>query len=130
MLGKSIVAALVVALALSFTGMAKAEEGPGPDAKAERKRPPHPILFILDHAKELGITDEQKAKLEELREKVLKHLDGAKPEGKPEKPSEEARKALREQFEKILTAEQIEKLKEMMKQFRPERGPRPERKDK
>ena len=122
-MGKTIVAALMaMAIVLAFSGRAQSEEGQkgGPAEGQGEHRHRHPILFILDHARDLGITDDQKAKLEELRDKVLKHIDKAQEGEKPEKPAGDPRQWLKEKLEKILTAEQMEKLEALRKQLREE----------
>jgi len=82
----------------------------------------HPVIqFILNHATELSLTDDQKTKLEELEKSLPEPQPGAhKPEagagaGEGEKVKEHTGE-VREKIESILTKEQIEKLKELMKE--------------
>ena len=115
--------ALVVAfLALPLFGGEAEGKGEGP-------RPPRPgmvIKFVLDHAQELALTDDQKAKIEVLvKEHAGKKPEGrpeGKPEGRPEgKPESKDGRHGKGPLADILTEEQSAKLKELLKANRPER---------
>jgi Spy/CpxP family protein refolding chaperone len=107
-------------LALPAYVIAGEPDAKGDDkGKTEHRRPPMGMVgkFILDHAKELAVTDEQKAKIEAI---LKEHQDDAKPpkaEGKPEpKPEGKAEgKHGKGPFADILTEEQHNKLREMLK---------------
>jgi len=99
------------------------------DGKGEGPRPPRPgmvIKFVLDHAQELALTDDQKAKIEALvKEHAGKRPEGrpeGKPEGRPEgKPEGKDGRHGKGPLADILTEEQSAKLKELLKAGRPDR---------
>lgn len=64
-------------------------------------------------AKELKFTDEQKAKLEEIRNKVREESQGLGFDEEGRQKRQEIRKAANEKVESLLTAEQKAKLKEL-----------------
>jgi Spy/CpxP family protein refolding chaperone len=118
MLGKLIKATLLALVAVFFfagTAYAADSTPATPPADGKDYRHHHPILFILNHAADLGLTDAQKSQLEALRDKIKQH-EGKKDQGQEQGPSEKQRHWLHEQIEKILTADQIEKLKALRKQ--------------
>lgn len=116
-----------VALALVF--LALPLFGGEAEGKGESPRPPRPgmvIKFVLDHAQELVLTDDQKAKIEALvKEHAGKRPEGrpeGKPEGRPEgKPEGKDGRHGKGPLADILTEEQSAKLKEMLKAGRPDR---------
>jgi len=108
-------------LALPVVAGEAEKDGPKAEKKDEGRRgPPAGMIakFILDHAQELALTDDQKAKIEEW---AKEH----KPEGKPEGKKPEGEKAEGKHgkgpFADILTEEQRAKLHELLKAARPER---------
>jgi Spy/CpxP family protein refolding chaperone len=157
---------LVLICALLSLSLARAEgEGEGADQKKPEKpekgekgdkgaarflRDRFGAEFVLKHADDLKLTDEQKAKIKELAEKADKDREALRKDAKFEellKKMQEARKAgndeagkaaqkelrdyvqskvpegdgLREALAKILTPEQIEKLAEIRKKAMDER---------
>lgn len=86
----------------------------------------HPFIqFILSHATDLSLTDDEKTKLLDLEKSLPEHqAPAAKPEaasGDGEKEKEKLKEHMgevREKVEAILTKDQIEKLKELMKERR------------
>ena len=104
-------------LALPVVAGEAEKDGPRPEKKDEGRRgPPMGMVgkFILDHAQELTLTDEQKAKIENW----LK--DHKPPEGRPEGKKPEGRHG-KGPFADILTEEQRTKLHELLKAARPEK---------
>ena len=97
-------------------------DGKGKQEEREGRRgPPLGMIgkFILDHAKDLGLTDEQKTKIEE----ALKAAKDAPPPPKPEEKGEaKDGKHGKGPFSDILTEEQKTKLKDLLKAERPPRG--------
>ena len=103
------------------------------EGKGEGPRPPRPgmmLKFVMDHAQELGLTDEQKQKIEGM---LKEHADKKPPEGGPGRPEgrpegkSEGRNGRgpgrhgRGPLAGILTEEQHAKLIELLKAGRPDR---------
>jgi Spy/CpxP family protein refolding chaperone len=82
------------------------------------------IAFVVSNeeiAKELKITDDQKAKLEEIRGKMREEMQGLGRDEEGAKKRQEIMKATNEKVEGVLTAEQKAKLKELQgEQFKGE----------
>ena len=116
---------LAVVLALPAFG-GEAEKGDGP----RRPRPGMILKFVMDHAQDLGLTDEQKQKIETL---IKERADKKPPEGRPEgegrpedKPEGREGRHGKGPLADILTEEQNAKLRELLKAGRPERKDKPE----
>jgi len=115
---------VLVAGILAMPIVAGEAEKDGP--KAERKREGHrghPMgmigKFILDHAKELALTDKQKAKIEAF---LKDHKPGeGKPEGRPPEGKGPEGRHGKGPFANLLTEEQKAKLHELLKSARPEK---------
>ena len=102
------------------------QDGPPKTDKRRGPRGGGPIKFILDHADDLSLTAEQKTQLQALA-KTFKDSHPPKPTaadgggggtaagGPPSK--------FKEEVEKILTKDQLDKLHELMKAAHPEGGP-------
>jgi len=108
-------AGLLAAPAFCGEAEGKGEGGRGP-------RHGMVIKFVLDHAKELALTDDQKDKIEAL----VKEHEARKGEGRPEpkrgegRPEGKAEGKHRGPLADILTEEQGAKLHELLKANRPE----------
>lgn len=105
------------ALSLSFSQARCADGTATPTPPGEHKHR-HPIEFILNHAAELNLTDAQKSKLEALRAKIQQHHAQHQNQTQTQNQNQACQhhEWFREQIEKILTAAQMEKLKELRKQ--------------
>jgi hypothetical protein len=133
-------AGLYVAVAcLLFASPLLRAEGEGEGGKGagagEHKKGDRPgpmgggmIKFVLDHAEDLKLTEEQKTKIQDLLKnaKAPGKPDGAKPGEGGAPPAEEKRPNPRAELEKILAKEQLDKLKELQKAAhdKKEGGPR------
>jgi len=128
---KSMVRTALVVLALlalpAFCGEpeGKGRAGEKTEEGAHRPKPGMIAKFILAHAQDLNITDEQKQKIETW---VKEHQEDNK--GKPpEKAESKPEKHGKGPFSEILTDEQQNKLKELLKTLRaPGNKPFPEEK--
>jgi len=111
-----------VCLGGRFDSLYAAGEGNGPagangHGQKDGHHHGHPLIqFILNHATELSLTDDQKTQLEQLEKTAPEsHAAASKPEaGDGEKGKEHGE--MREKIEAILTKDQIQKLKELMKE--------------
>jgi len=121
---------VLVAGVLAFPVVAGEAGKGGPKAEKKdegRRGPPMGMIgkFILDHAKELALTDEQKAKIEAF---LKEHKPEGRPEGRPEGKKPDGEKAEGKHgkgpFADILTEEQRAKLHELLKAARPEKKER------
>jgi len=114
----------LVAGVLAFPVVAGEAEKDGPKAEKKgegRRGPPMGMIgkFILDHAKELALTDEQKAKIEAF---LKEHKPGeGRPEGRPPEGKGPEGKHGKGPFADLLTEEQRAKLHELLKVARPEK---------
>jgi Spy/CpxP family protein refolding chaperone len=92
-----------------FSGLRAAEGQDAPPKAGERRPPPGMVLkFILAHAQELGLTDEQKQKFEAIQ----KEHEGERP---PRPGAGEGGGPGEGPFAGVLTPEQREKMRELMK---------------
>jgi Spy/CpxP family protein refolding chaperone len=111
------------------------EGGPPAGRKDEGPRPPRPGVigkFILEHAQELNLTEDQTQQIKALLKEHQKEHQGEGPghPGGPGKPGDGADKPGDGKhgegpFAEILTEEQHNKLREMLKAGRPRKGPPP-----
>lgn len=108
----------ITGLLLGFGGLRASDEANGPNKPGERCPPPGAVLkFILAHAQELSLTDEQKEKFET----ILKEHQGERP--RPDVPKGERLQRLDGEgggpgggvLTGVLTQEQREKLRELVK---------------
>jgi Spy/CpxP family protein refolding chaperone len=112
------ISAIVVACLLGGLGGLRAGDAPdAPNKPGERRPPPVQIAkFILAHAQELSLTDDQKQKFEA----ILKEHQGERP---PRPGGEDAGKPGEGPFAGVLTQEQREKMRELMKAEHGDRRP-------
>ena len=124
---------IIILLAVLLAVPAFGAEAEGKDGGPRPPKPGMVIKFVLDHATELVLTDDQKAKIEalvkdhEARKGDEPKKEGPPPEGRPEGKMERRRGG---PLMDILTEEQNAKLRELLKANRPERSePKKDRPD-
>jgi Spy/CpxP family protein refolding chaperone len=90
---------------------------PDRHGKEDRQRPPMGMVgkFILAHAQELALTDDQKAKIEAIMKEQAENKGKPEPKAEPKPEGKAEGKHGKGPFADILTEEQHNKLREMLK---------------
>ncbi len=141
--GILLAAALLAPMALS----AQQQPGQGPRGRGMMRSP---IAIAIDHKADLGLSDDVVAKLQTIEQglqqknaPIVKQMQDARAGFDVQNATDEQRQEMRQKMqpimqqlrdnnqaaraeaEKLLTAEQVQKLGDIIQQEMPQRGPRP-----